>query len=78
MTYKNNASGQAFPSGPSYGLTRREWFAGMALSGMLSNCDSDGPDGWMWAAGVGSKDGMATAAEVAFQMADAMIEEGEK
>jgi hypothetical protein len=35
---KSNGMGNAFPDEMSCGLTKREWFAGMALQGLLA-CD---------------------------------------
>lgn len=47
------------------GLTRREWFAGLAMQGMHSNPNQS----------LVKKERIA---EAAFAMADAMIEEGKK
>lgn len=59
MTQQDNG-GAAFPryayshsdkDGVSYydvsgGMSLRDWFAGQALAGMLSNCDESGLNGW--------------------------------
>jgi hypothetical protein len=36
---KANGKHNAFPDEMSFGLTKREWFAGMALQGLLGNAD---------------------------------------
>lgn len=53
---------------PCYGLTKREWFAGVALQGLLSNPNT--PDQMIGLGWKGSKD---MAAEYAFAHADAML-----
>lgn len=63
-------NGPAFPSDNKYrqfctGLTKREWFAGMALQGMMS-CALD------------TKHSQKANAMVCFEMADAMLKESEK
>lgn len=45
---------------PQYGMSLRDWFAGQALIGLLSNVRSTG--------------GMNTSAEDAYKVADAMLE----
>lgn len=54
------------------GLTKREWFAGMALKGLLSNRDYIVQVGKVYDAPT------AVIAEQSFEMADAMLKEGEK
>lgn len=48
----------------SNGLTKREWYAGLAMQGMLSDNNFDFP--------------AEDIARVAFEMADAMLAEGDK
>ena len=48
------------------GLTKREWFAGMALSGFLANSN------------IKTSIDDSVVSRVAFEFADAMIEEGAK
>lgn len=54
------------PNGHSMGMSLRDWFAGQALAGIMSNCDSTGMNGWL-----GAQDGVA---DFAFSVADAMLE----
>lgn len=69
MTQQDNG-GPAFPTTAgqvvySHGMTLRDWFAGQALSGMLSNCDESGLNGW---------GGMyEAAAKEAYSFADALL-----
>ena len=73
-------SGTAFPASPQYavpheativslrpGMTLRQWYAGMALTGIMGNSNAAFDQPWQ-----------AHAAKDAFQLADAMIAEGEK
>ena len=57
------------PAGDVYpgfsGMSLRDWFAGQALAGIMSNCDSTGMNGWL-----GVQDGVA---DFAFSVADAML-----
>lgn len=74
----NDGGGPAFPfpSGPEprvdmyhdrwEGMSLRDWFAGMALQGMLAS----------WPEGVDLKEG--TAAVLAYKFSDAMLAEREK
>lgn len=66
MTEGNNP---AFPTEtnvkPFMGLTKREWFAGMAINGILS---------YPGAAGIPPENFV----EAAYEIADAMIKHGEK
>lgn len=84
MSDKDNG-GPAFPAGfyadtqqphPFSGLTKREWFAGMTLSGLLAAprgrvVDPDNNDEI-------TEISTARLAEFAFNQADAMIEESKK
>ena len=36
------------PNGHSMGMTLRDWFAGQALAGMLSNCNQHGESTWQF------------------------------
>ncbi len=64
MSERDNG-GPAFPMAPDVsghwsGMTLRDWFAGQALAGMLTNPDD--------------LHGAADAAKIAYAMADAMLE----
>lgn len=50
------------------GMTLRDWIAGQALSGLLSNCDNTGLNSWT----------VRDAAERAYDAADALMAEREK
>lgn len=78
MTDKINDGGPVFPSGdfqnmePLNGLTKREWFAGMALQGMLAD-SNDVPKSELKKHGV--EEVHDYIAQAAFEYADAMIKE---
>lgn len=55
------------PNEPANGLTKREYFAAMALNGLTSNLSE-----WV------SEESFSKFAEQAFSFADAMIKESEK
>jgi len=40
-TYPENVSAYCTPDDPKQGLTKREYFAAMALQGMLANTETD-------------------------------------
>jgi hypothetical protein len=76
-TQRNNNGGHAFPTlfidpehGSGYaGMTLRDWFAGMALQGMIANVNTSPKT---------SSLGRQFIAKNAFQLADAMIEARKK
>lgn len=76
-TQRNNNGGHAFPTlfidpehGSGYpGMSLRDWFAGMALQGMIANVNTSP---------VRTKLGCGYLAKNAFQFADAMLEERKK
>jgi hypothetical protein len=70
--------GMAFPSGipgGRTGLTKREWFAGMALQGMLAHSRGNPPHGYR---PPGNDHWHVAIAKEAHQLADAMIAAGKE
>jgi hypothetical protein len=70
MIKEPKSGGPAFPtdygSFKHHGMTMLDWFAGMALSGIMAN-----PQAWM------DSDGVLRAEAIAYEKANAMITERE-
>jgi len=62
---KTNDGGPAFPAGVSAGMSLRDWFAGQALTGWISDSTAN----------VSEPDNIA---EHCYELADAMVAEKEK
>lgn len=59
--------GPAFPGVTGPGISKREWYAGMAIQGLASQ------DGWYFGTVAKPHDPWPDVAKTAFQIADAMI-----
>lgn len=79
MSDRKDDSGPAFPvpildpeysQAHKYGLTKREWYAGMALAGMATDIKGLLP--------TDSRSSITSMAELAHEIADAMIEASKK
>ena len=65
LDYAIDQGGAAFPTDRWYGLSRREWFAGQALAGIIANSGVADPNA-------------GAVARLCFKIADAMLVQADK